>query len=314
MSGGVDSSVAACLLHEQGYAVTGLFMCTGIQAAGDPEIEPQVSDQGHPDNAPAAAERHRGCCSADDADDARTVAGMLGIAVGNGPLLPAEYTLLPVFVGMYGISSIVSGWNGGHERKEGFVRELPLPEKLRIAFIAFVSAGFASLVTGVKKGQASAIAMRIGALYGREKVLFALPAVALAFNTMSIFVLGSAGTIRSSLSADVYDAMGAIGADQALLFAGVIAISACAASALMTAMARPLGALVTKTGNGGSGKGMMIVGLAAALVLIFAFTGVTGLLVAATSACVGLFAKRLRVRSVHMMAVLLLPSILRTVM
>jgi len=242
------------------------------------------------------------------------VAGMLGIAVGNGPLLPAEYALLPVFVGMYGISSIVADWNGKHERKEGFVRELPLPEKLRIAFIAFVSAGFASLVIGVKKGQASAIAMRIGALYGREKVLFALPAVALAFNTMSIFVLGSAGTIRSSLSADVYDAMGAIGADQALLFAGVIAVSACAASALMTAMARPLGVLVARTGNGGHGKGMMIVGLATALVLIFAFTGFAGMLVAATSACVGLLAKRLRVRSVHMMAVLLLPSIMRTVM
>jgi len=242
------------------------------------------------------------------------VAGALGIAVGSGPLLPAEYALLPVFVGMYGISSIVSGWSGGHERKEGFVRELTLSEKIRIAFIAFVSAGFASLVTGVKKGQASAIAMRVGSLYSREEVLFALPAVALAFNTMSVLVLGSAGKIRSSLSADVYDAMGAIGADQALLFAGIVALSACAAAVLMTLMAKPLGRMLNLLGNGHASKTMSLVGLAAGLVLIFAFTGPAGLLVAATSACVGLFAKRLRVRSVHMMGVLLLPSILRTVM
>lgn len=242
------------------------------------------------------------------------LAGGLGVAVGNGPLLPAEYQLLPVFIGMYGISSIVSDWNGGHERRESFVRELPLAEKVRIAFIAFVSAGFASLVTGVKKGQASAIAMRTGSLYSREEVLFALPAVALAFNTMSVLVLGSAGKIRSSLSADVYDAMGAIGADQALLFAGIVALSACAAAVLMTAMAKPLGKALNLTGNGRASKTMIVMGLAIGLALVLVFAGPAGLLVAATSACVGMFAKRLRVRSVHMMGVLLLPSILRTVM
>ncbi|HOB76567.1 MAG TPA: tRNA 2-thiouridine(34) synthase MnmA [Phycisphaerae bacterium] len=66
MSGGVDSSVAACLLHEQGYDVTGLFMRTGIH---EPE---ETADACGPD-------RHRGCCSAADASDARAVAGRLNI-------------------------------------------------------------------------------------------------------------------------------------------------------------------------------------------------------------------------------------------
>ncbi len=63
MSGGVDSSVAACALHEQGYEVVGFFMRTG--AADDP--------------ADITEDRHRGCCSARDAGDARYVAGKLGI-------------------------------------------------------------------------------------------------------------------------------------------------------------------------------------------------------------------------------------------
>jgi tRNA-specific 2-thiouridylase len=62
MSGGVDSSVAACLLQEQGYEVIGLFMRTGAEAASDNRTD-----------------RKRGCCSAWDAGDARQVADQLGI-------------------------------------------------------------------------------------------------------------------------------------------------------------------------------------------------------------------------------------------
>src|SRR5207237_8037140 len=62
MSGGVDSSVAALLLKQQGYEVIGLFMRTGVHA---PE-----------DDTPA---HKKGCCSAVDAGDARRVADRLDI-------------------------------------------------------------------------------------------------------------------------------------------------------------------------------------------------------------------------------------------
>jgi tRNA-specific 2-thiouridylase len=60
MSGGVDSSVAAHLLKEQGYEVIGLFMRTGASA----ETEER---------------RAKTCCSAADAEDARNVADRLDI-------------------------------------------------------------------------------------------------------------------------------------------------------------------------------------------------------------------------------------------
>jgi tRNA-specific 2-thiouridylase len=62
MSGGVDSSVAAYLLKQQGYEVIGLFMRTGVHA--------------HDDDTPA---HKKGCCSAIDAGDARRVADRLDI-------------------------------------------------------------------------------------------------------------------------------------------------------------------------------------------------------------------------------------------
>ncbi len=57
MSGGVDSSVAALLLRDRGFRVTGLHMRTGVQA-GDGS---------------------RGCCGVEDSRDARRVAEILGI-------------------------------------------------------------------------------------------------------------------------------------------------------------------------------------------------------------------------------------------
>src|SRR5438132_5085249 len=63
MSGGVDSSVAAYLLKQQGYEVIGLFMRTGI----------------HGTEHDATPAHKKGCCSALDAGDARRVADKLNI-------------------------------------------------------------------------------------------------------------------------------------------------------------------------------------------------------------------------------------------
>jgi tRNA-uridine 2-sulfurtransferase len=60
MSGGVDSSVAAALLHEQGHDVVGVWMRLH-------------------DAANTWSENRRSCCTADAADDARRVAARLGI-------------------------------------------------------------------------------------------------------------------------------------------------------------------------------------------------------------------------------------------
>jgi tRNA-specific 2-thiouridylase len=60
MSGGVDSSVTAALLKEQGHEIVGLFMRNGVTAGT------------------AAASNKQGCCSLADSQDARFVAAQLG--------------------------------------------------------------------------------------------------------------------------------------------------------------------------------------------------------------------------------------------
>ena len=60
MSGGIDSSVAAVMLHEQGYEVVGMTMKTWDYASS------------------GASTKETGCCSLDSINDARNIAVQLG--------------------------------------------------------------------------------------------------------------------------------------------------------------------------------------------------------------------------------------------
>lgn len=234
------------------------------------------------------------------------LSGLLGLLVKNSGLIPTEYLLVPIFIGLYGFSSIISK---KYEKIEA-INEIGMMEKVRLISIVFLSSMFASLISGMKRGQASALALQLGNITQREEVLFILPAISLAFATLSIFVLFSIGKVRSTLAYDVQEIMGEIYFPQTVLFVGVIAVSACISAFVLILLAKPLGKILSKMNS----KYLKILGFCIGCLLIINFTGIRGMLLAFTATCIGILSSRFHVRSTHLMGVLLLPSIVSMIL
>jgi len=234
------------------------------------------------------------------------VSGIFGLLIKNSGFIPDKYLFLPVFLGLFGFSSIISRKYATGEMTNEFSGK----EKIRISFTSFLSSLFASLIPGMKRSQAAVIALEGGRIGSSEERLFALSVVSLSCMVLSILVLDSTGSVRSNLAYEIKDLVGDLFFSKTLLLIGSIILAASFSSTLMFLISNPLNRILSKIEK----KYLKVFGFGLGLALIIYFTGWEGLLLAFTASCIGIMAILLRVKSTHLMGVLLLPSIIVMVM
>ena len=183
MSGGVDSSVAASVLLEAGYDVTGVFMCLGSAGGGE---------QGS-----------QGCCTPDDAADARRVAETLGIDLFVLNCAEAFEPIIDDFVAEYARGRTPNPCIHCNRRIK-FGRLMDRADSLGIRYIA--TGHHARIVRGA--GGAEAIAR--GLAWGKDQsyALFEIPRGRLGRILLPIGEIDDKDTVRSqalALGLNVHD-------------------------------------------------------------------------------------------------------------
>ncbi len=97
MSGGVDSSVAAHLLLQEGHEVIGVFMRHGTAVGEEETTGKESCDR----LLPVAESSHQGCCTAADAADARRVSRQMDIPFYALDLQADFHRIIDYFVDEY---------------------------------------------------------------------------------------------------------------------------------------------------------------------------------------------------------------------
>jgi len=183
MSGGVDSSVAASVLLEAGYEVTGVFMCLGRTGTG------QTGSQG--------------CCSPADAADARGVAQRLGIDLFVLDCAEVFGPIIDNFVGEYARGRTPNPCIHCN-RQVKFGRLMDRADTLGIRYVA--TGHHARIVRG--SGGAAAIARGRASGKDQSYALFSIPRTWLGRILLPIGEIDDKDLVRSralALGLNVHD-------------------------------------------------------------------------------------------------------------
>jgi TctA family transporter len=182
-----------------------------------------------------------------------------------------------------------------------------LKEKIKISLISFGTTLFAIFIPSMKRSQTSAITLGLGKIDQNETVLLALSIISTSFLIISIIALSS-NSIRSILAYDISE-ITEMNFNQVLIILGSFILAAVFSIFLLLNLTKFLDKIVFKVNK----KYLKIFGFVCGSILILYFTSWKGALLAVVATSIGILSIKLRVRSAHLMGILLVPTLLRLV-
>ncbi len=235
------------------------------------------------------------------------LAGFLGYATFN---LPIKEPLLPLLTGLFGISSLLMSLN----RKNPFVKQEILPLKkivvpkrewIKSFFAAALAAPLCSFLPGIGSGHAATIGSEI-IPQSRQGFLFLVGAINTIVIALSFITLAAISKSRSGTAAAIEQLLPTISTSNILLILIGIVMASVIAFAIGLLLANIFARFLNHLNYHQVTRGI----IALLIILNFFLTNLLGLLVLATSTCIGLFCIISKARRIQLMGALILPTII----
>lgn len=235
------------------------------------------------------------------------LSGFLGLASLN---LPIKDSLLPLFTGLFGISSIITSLT----KKQSIPSQKIIPLKkikitkesfLKTKFAALVAAPLCSFLPGMGSGQAAVIGSQVIGNIGRREFLFLLGSINIIVTSLSFVTLQAINKARTGIAAGIGELI-KITPKDIILITIIILIAGIISFVLTIQLAKIFTKIINKIDYQKLSWGVLILLI---LIVIF-FSGLLGLLLTVIATLLGLTCIYAGVRRTHLMGCLIIPAIL----
>ena len=235
------------------------------------------------------------------------ISGLLGIATLN---LPIKEPLLPLFTGLFGVSSLLTSITKKQTiptQKITPLKEIRLAKNsfLKSILAAIIASPLCSFLPGMGSGQAAVIGSEVTGDLDRKEFLVLLGAINTIVTGLSFITLYTINKARTGVAVAVGEII-QLSVKDLFIITGVIFISGIISFFVTIFIAKYFAKIISRINY----QVLSIIIILVLFVVVFYFSGFLGFLAMSVSTCVGLTCIYAGVRRTHMMGSLLVSTIL----
>ncbi len=234
-------------------------------------------------------------------------AGLLGIASFN---LPIKESLLPLFTGLFGVSSLITSLSKKQKIPKQEIKKLKeiTLKRSSIAktlFASLISSPLCSFLPGMGSGQAAIIGSEVTGDLDRKEFLVLLGSIATIVTGLSFITFYSIGKARTGIAVAVSKII-ELNLTNLIIITATIILSGIFSFFIAIQISKIFSKFIKRVNY----RFLSAIILVFITIICFIFTGFLGLLLLIVSALLGLACILLGVRRTHLMGSLLIPTIL----
>ena len=238
-----------------------------------------------------------------------SLSGFLGLITLNSSLVPQQEVLFPVLTGLFGLSGLMISLSekaGIPEQKDDVKLKIKKKEIVKSVVLAAFAGILVGFLPAVGISEAAVMMQYVGGSNTARSFLITTSGINVANDLFSFISLWLVGNPRSGASVAIQQILTELTFFDVLFLIGSIFFTAGIAAMLTLYLGKKIPKLLVKLNY----RYLNISVIIFIVVLVFLLTGFYGLLIAFTSASIGMLCVQLKIRRSHCMGVLLCSTVL----
>ena len=235
------------------------------------------------------------------------ISGVLGTITLNMHMINSNYTLFPLFSGLFGISSILlSLKNKSTIPKQITDIKIKLKGTFKSSIAGFIGGLVAGIIPGLGSSQSAMLVQQLGKLKGSRNFIIAVGTIGTIDIILSFIAIYLIGNARSGVAIAVDSIIGTLTKETLTIFIGVAFLSA-GISAILTLNIGKIATIIIEKINYKQ-LGTIIIFFLISMTIIF--TGIYGILLLITSTALGIYTQITGAKRSMLMGCLIVPTIM----